>query len=91
MSSHVFSIFHPRRDELQPFLADRQIQSGKHYPVPLHLQEAFADLGYRQGDFPVSERIAREQLSLPIYPEMPGEDVDAVCDAVAEWIGRTGS
>jgi dTDP-4-amino-4,6-dideoxygalactose transaminase len=88
---HVFSIFHPRRDELQEFLAERQIQSGKHYPVPLHLQEAFADLGHREGDFPVSERIAREQLSLPIYPEMSDEDVDAVCDAVADWIGRTGS
>jgi len=88
---HVFSIFHPRRDELQEFLAERQIQSGKHYPVPLHLQEAFADLGHREGDFPVSERVAREQLSLPIYPEMSDEDVDAVCDAVADWIGRTGN
>jgi dTDP-4-amino-4,6-dideoxygalactose transaminase len=84
--SHVFSIFHPARDELQDFLATRGIQSGKHYPVPLHLQEAYAQLGHREGDFPVSEAIAREQLSLPIYPEMTDSDVDLVCEAVAEFV-----
>jgi len=84
--SHVFSIFHPRRDELQDFLSSREIQSGKHYPVPLHLQEAYSHLGYKEGDFPVSEAIAREQLSLPIYPEMSDSDVDLVCDAVAEFV-----
>ncbi len=84
---HVFSIFHPRRDELQEFLNSRGIQSGKHYPIPLHLQEAYAALGHKRGEFPVSERIGDEQLSLPIYPEMSDTDVDAVCEAVAEWLG----
>jgi dTDP-4-amino-4,6-dideoxygalactose transaminase len=88
---HVFSIFHPRRDELQQFLAERGIQSGKHYPVPLHLQEAFASLNHQAGDFPVSERVATEQLSLPIYPEMGDDEVEAVCDAIADGVGRTGS
>jgi dTDP-4-amino-4,6-dideoxygalactose transaminase len=84
---HVFSIFHPERDALQAFLAERGIQSGKHYPVPLHLQEAFAHLGHGIGDFPVSERVGEQQLSLPIYPEMSDADVEAVCDSIAEWIG----
>jgi dTDP-4-amino-4,6-dideoxygalactose transaminase len=88
---HVFSIFHSRRDELQAFLGERKIQTGKHYPVPLHLQEAYQSLRHSAGEFAVSEMVGREQLSLPIYPEMSNEDVDFVCDAVAEWIGRAGS
>jgi dTDP-4-amino-4,6-dideoxygalactose transaminase len=86
---HVFSIFHPRRDELLEFLRARGIQTGKHYPIPLHLQEAYAELGYRKGDFPVSERIGREQLSLPIYPEMSDADVDLVCAAIGDWAIQT--
>jgi dTDP-4-amino-4,6-dideoxygalactose transaminase len=85
---HIFSIFHPGRDALQEFLAAREIQTGKHYPVPLHLQEAFAHLAHSPGDFPVAERVANEQLSLPIYPEMTQVDTDAVCDAIIEWMGR---
>jgi dTDP-4-amino-4,6-dideoxygalactose transaminase len=86
---HIFSIFHQRRDALQAFLGERGIQTGKHYPIPLHLQEAYAGLGHRQGDFPIAERIADSQLSLPIYPEMPDEDVDRVAEAVAEWLGNS--
>jgi dTDP-4-amino-4,6-dideoxygalactose transaminase len=86
---HVFSIFHPRRDELQAFLGERGIQSGKHYPVPLHLQEAYAELGHRRGDFPVAEQIADEQLSLPIYPEMTDDDVDTVAAAISDWLQTT--
>ena len=85
---HVFSIFHPRRDELQEFLAERGIQSGKHYPVPLHLQKAYCALGHSEGEFPVSERVGREQLSLPIYPEMRDEDVDLVCDGIEQWLSQ---
>jgi dTDP-4-amino-4,6-dideoxygalactose transaminase len=86
---HVFSIFHPRRDDLQAFLGSRDIQSGKHYPVPLHLQEAYSTLGYAEGDFPVSESVGREQLSLPIYPEMAGPDIDLVCNSIEEWINAS--
>ena len=82
---HVFSIFEPRRDELQDWLGQRGIQTGKHYPVPLHQQEAYAEYGYGDRSFPVSEMVAREQLSLPIYPEMSDDDVDRVCDAIGEW------
>lgn len=86
---HVFSIFHPDRDGLREFLGARGIQTGKHYPVPLHLQDAFAQLGHASGDFAVAEWVAGQQLSLPIYPEMSDADVDAVCDAIAEWIGSS--
>jgi dTDP-4-amino-4,6-dideoxygalactose transaminase len=85
---HILSIFDGSRDELQAFLGERGIQSGKHYPIPLHLQDAYAALGYGKGDFPVAERIAETQLSLPIYPEIPSSDVDQVVDALADWAGR---
>jgi dTDP-4-amino-4,6-dideoxygalactose transaminase len=86
---HIFSVFHDRRDELQAVLAERGIQTGKHYPIPLHLQEAYAWLGHRKGDFPVAEQIADTQLSLPIYPEMPDSDIDQVADAIGGWLGRS--
>ena len=85
---HVFSIFHPRRDELQEFLGERGIQTGKHYPVPLHLQKAYCALGHAEGEFPISETVGREQLSLPIYPEMQDGDVDLVCSVIEEWLSQ---
>lgn len=85
---HIFSVFHPERDALQEDLAEAGIQSGKHYPVPVHLQEAYRSLGHRPGDFPVSEEVAAEQLSLPLYPEMSDEEVDLVTDTVREWLRR---
>jgi dTDP-4-amino-4,6-dideoxygalactose transaminase len=84
---HIFSIFHSQRDELQQKLNAEGIQTGFHYPVPVHLQKAYDGLGYREGDFPETERIAREQLSLPIYPELSDSEVDRVCEVVRAWIG----
>ena len=81
---HVYAIRHADRDELQRMLQAEGIQTGLHYPVPVHLQRAHADLGYRQGDFPVSEAAAREVLSLPIYPEMTARQVDQVIRAVEQ-------
>lgn len=86
---HIFSVFHPERDALQEHLGHAGIQTGKHYPVPVHLQEAYRSLGYRMGDFPITERIASEQLSLPIYPEMTEADVELVSDSVLDWL-RSG-
>jgi dTDP-4-amino-4,6-dideoxygalactose transaminase len=63
------------------------VQTGFHYPVPVHLQKAYETLGHREGDFPVTERTAREQLSLPMYPELTDEDVDRVCDIIRNWAG----
>ncbi|NNU50871.1 DegT/DnrJ/EryC1/StrS family aminotransferase [Rhizobium sp. WYCCWR 11279] len=81
---HVYAIRSRDRDGLQRLLSAEGIPSGLHYPIPVHLQKAHADLGYQAGDFPVSEAAAREVLSLPIYPEMPVRHVDQVA-AVLEY------
>ena len=79
---HVYAIRSRDRDQLQRVLSAEGIQSGLHYPIPVHLQKAHTDLGYQAGDFPVSEAAAREVLSLPIYPEMPAWHVDEVAVAL---------
>ena len=62
-----------------------------HYPVPPHLQPAYADLGLREGALPISERIHREILSLPLWPGLPQSDIDAVCAAVRAFTDRSTS
>jgi dTDP-4-amino-4,6-dideoxygalactose transaminase len=75
-----------RRDALKDFLADRGIGTGIHYPVPIHLQDAAQFLGYRRGELPVTERVATEVLSLPMYPELTDEQVGHVADAVKAFM-----
>lgn len=82
---HIFSVFHPERDRLQAHLSLAGVQAGLHYPFPVHLQKAYAVLGYRMGDFPVSEHIAKFQLSLPMYPELPDSDVARVVTALRSF------
>jgi dTDP-4-amino-4,6-dideoxygalactose transaminase len=67
---HQYTITVANRDELQKFLAENEIGSAVFYPKPLHLQECFEGLGYKEGDFPVAERLCGEVLSLPVYPEL---------------------
>ncbi len=84
---HVYHIYAVRcrdRDALHRALEAEGIQSGLHYPIPVHLQKAHEDLGYRPGDFPVSEAAARTVLSLPIYPEMTARQVEQVVAAVEQ-------
>ena len=69
-------------------LEARGIQTGLHYPIPLHLQQAYRHLGYEPGDFPVSERIGRECFTLPLFPEMTDEQQDAVVEALADVLER---
>lgn len=81
---HLYVIQSDDRDTLRQQLAQRGIQSGLHYPVPLHLQVAYRSLGYSPGDFPVCERLAGRVLSLPMYPELSLEAVEYVAAALLE-------
>ncbi len=76
-----------RRDELQQYLAARKIGSAIYYPVPLHLQECFAELGYQPGSLPATEQAAAEVLSLPIYAELTMSGQDRTIQAIAEFLG----
>jgi dTDP-4-amino-4,6-dideoxygalactose transaminase len=82
---HLYVIQVDDRDSLRDYLAQRGIETGLHYPVPLHLQEAYASLGYRTGNFPVTEQLTQRIVSLPMYPGMPLKAADYVCDAILEW------
>jgi dTDP-4-amino-4,6-dideoxygalactose transaminase len=79
---HVFSIFHPERDRLREQLGSQDIQTGIHYPIPVHLQGAYRGLGYKIGDLPVTERLAAQQLSLPMFAELTEEQIGLVAEAV---------
>jgi dTDP-4-amino-4,6-dideoxygalactose transaminase len=81
---HLYAIRTLRRAEWQEALRQRGIQTGIHYPTPVHLLPAFADLGYRHGQFPEAERAASEVLSLPMYPELTAEQCERVTEAVLE-------
>ena len=89
-SRHVFNQFvvrSPRRDQLRAFLKERGVASEIYYPLPLHQQACFRSLGYREGDFPVSEQAAREVLALPVYPGLAKEDVAYVAGLLREFRG----
>ncbi len=79
---HLYVIQTAKRDELQAHLNARDIGNGLHYPMPLHLQEAYVDLGYKMGDFPVTEQVAARGLSLPMFAELTNEQIDTVVAAV---------
>lgn len=88
-STHIFHLFMVEvdsRDELQAHLNKTGIETGIHYPRPVHLQEAYADLNYRKGAFPVSEKLAGRILSLPMFPELTNEQIDLVCGEVLEFV-----
>ena len=87
-STHIFHLYvirSPLRDELKRALGSLGIQTGIHYPIPIHLQQPYWDLGQSEGAFPVTERCAREILSLPMFPELAAEQIDRVVEAVASF------
>lgn len=88
---HIYNQFVircPRRDELMSFLKERKIGHEVYYPVPMHMQECFADLGHQTGEFPESERAARESLAIPIYPELTRDMQAVVVDAIKSFYAR---
>jgi len=86
--NHVYHLYVVRtgdRDDLRQHLAEQGIQTGLHYPVPIHLQEAYRGLGYCEGDFPVAEHWAARCLSLPMYAELTTAQIDEVVEGVKSW------
>ncbi len=75
-----------KRDELREFLADNEINTEIYYPVPFHLQECFSDLGYKEGDFPLSEEAGSTSLALPIYPELNDEQLVYIVEKIKDFI-----
>jgi dTDP-4-amino-4,6-dideoxygalactose transaminase len=85
---HLYVVRHPLRDDLKKHLEANKIGCALHYPLPLHLQKCYASLGYKEGDFPVAEKAARECLSLPIYPELTDFQVQRVAQVVREFFSK---
>lgn len=79
---HIFGIRCHRRPELEAYLSEHGIGTNKHYPIPMHLQDCYADLGFKEGDFPIAEEISATQLSLPMYYGMTDEQVRYVIDTI---------
>ena len=79
---HIFGIRCYRRDELEKWLNDYGIGINKHYPIPMHLQECYHDLGFKKGDFPIAEEISSTELSLPMYYGMTDDEISYVIEAV---------
>ncbi|MBD2434786.1 MULTISPECIES: DegT/DnrJ/EryC1/StrS family aminotransferase [Fischerella] len=83
---HVYVVRSQERDALQQKLQEQGVQTGIHYPIPVHLQQAYADLGYKAGDFPCAELVANEVLSLPMCAELSSEQIKIVSAAVCESV-----
>ncbi len=83
---HIYAVRTHQRETLQNKLHEQSIQTGIHYPIPVHLQTGYADLGYKPGDFPNSELVAKEVLSLPMYAELSARQIEIVSHAVGESV-----
>jgi dTDP-4-amino-4,6-dideoxygalactose transaminase len=88
---HLYVALHPQRDRIRAALEARGILTGLHYPVPVHLQGAYAFLDHRAGDFPESERVARECFTLPLFPEMTDRQQDRVIEALYDAVREVES
>lgn len=88
---HQYCIRAPKRDELMEHLKSKGIGNMIYYPVPLHLQNCFSFLGYKNGDFPVSERLAKESVALPMSSELSDDEVAEVCQAVKSFYSGGGA
>jgi dTDP-4-amino-4,6-dideoxygalactose transaminase len=84
---HVYAVRTGEREALQRTLQEKDVQTGIHYPIPVHLQDAYRGLGHQAWHLPVTERAAAELLSLPMFPELTDEQIDGVCSAVGDFAG----
>lgn len=82
---HIFGIRCKRRDELEKFLNDAGIGTNKHYPIPMHLQECYKQLGFKKGDYPIAEEISETELSIPMYYGMGDDEVQYVINKINEF------
>jgi dTDP-4-amino-4,6-dideoxygalactose transaminase len=82
---HLYMVLCDKRDSLRAFLKQKNIETGIHYPIPIHLQKCYNYLNYKQGDFPISENLSKQLLSLPMYPELRREQIQYVCDCIKEF------
>ena len=85
---HLYVVRHPRRDDLKKHLEANGVGCALHYPLPLHLQKCYANLGYKPGDFPVAEKAARECLSLPIFPELTDAQIQRVAAVIKDFFKK---
>ena len=85
---HLYVIKVDDRDELQKYLGEKGVATGLHYPMPLHLQKAYAHMGHQKGDFPVTEHVAERLLSLPMFPELTREQMDYVVACIEEYLAK---
>jgi dTDP-4-amino-4,6-dideoxygalactose transaminase len=85
---HLFVIKAEKRDELERHMKEKGVEVGLHYPVPIHLQPCFSSLGYKQGDFPVSERLSKSILTLPMFPTLREEEVKYVADCIKNFYSK---
>ena len=85
---HIFPIFVKNRELIQQQLLEKGVQTGLHYPKPIHLQPAYSHLNHKVGDYEISELQSKEQLSLPIYPELTLSEVDYVCDTLNKLLDK---
>lgn len=88
---HLYVVRVPDRPGLQKYLSERRIDTGIHYPVPLHIQKAYANYGFRAGDFPVTEKVAEEIVSLPMYPELMEAQQARVVECIAQFVSGRGT
>lgn len=86
---HLYVVRCAKRDKLQAFLKEKGIGTLIHYPIPPHLQEAYQNLGFQNGDFPIAEELAQTCLSLPIWPGMTRSQLDFVVQQVRAFFGKS--
>ncbi len=82
---HLYILRVPQREKLQAYLTEKGIGTGLHYPIPLHLQNAYSNNGYKEGDYPVTEKVSKEILSLPMFPELTEEQISYVVETIIKF------